>query len=73
MIEGNPRCVIVANGAYVTLPMLNWAVPDAEDLKKNSPSPRIIIRRKSSRISNAARCSIGSTRISARMRWSTGR
>ena len=34
MIEGKLRCVVVANGVYVTLPKLDRAVPDAEDLEK---------------------------------------
>ena len=34
MIEGKPRCVVIANGIYVTLPKLDRAVPDAEDLAK---------------------------------------
>jgi tetratricopeptide (TPR) repeat protein len=38
MIEGKPRCVVVANGDYVTLPKLDRAVPDAEDLEKTLQS-----------------------------------
>jgi hypothetical protein len=34
MIEGEPLCVIVANGDYAKLAKLDRAVPDAEDLKK---------------------------------------
>ena len=34
MIEGEPRCVVIANGIYVKLPKLDRAVSDAEDLAK---------------------------------------
>jgi hypothetical protein len=38
MIEGKPQCVVIANGVYVKLPMLDRAVPDAENLKKTLES-----------------------------------
>lgn len=34
MIEGTPRCVVIANAKYAALPILNRAVPDAEELER---------------------------------------